>query len=148
MNRFVAFLLILIPCYSFSQGFITAKDITVDFTGFVRNDFILDTRKNVDACDHLLEFFPQKPEYDSNGEDLNAQASAHLLNTFSRFGTRFSGLELGKATVAGYIEVDFTGYSPTNGIRLRHAYTSFVWPKTTLLFGRAWHPTFIEKVYH
>jgi hypothetical protein len=30
---------------------------------------------------------------------------------------------------------------------LRHAYTSFAWPKTTLLFGRAWHPTFIEKVY-
>jgi len=147
MKRFVAFLLILFPCYSFSQGFITAKDITVGFTGFVRNDFILDTRKNVDACDHLLEFFPQKPEYDSNGEDLNAQASAHFLNTFSRIGTRFSGLEVGSAKVSGYIEVDFTGGSLTPTLRLRHANTQFVWPSSKLLVGRAWHPTFIEKVY-
>jgi hypothetical protein len=130
-----------------AQGFLTSKNIKIDFSGFVRNDFIFDSRKNVCACDHLLEFFPYEPVYDDNGEDINAQPNAHFLNTFSRFGTRFSGLELGKATVTGYVEIDFTGYSPTNGIRLRHAYTSFAWPKTTLLFGRAWHPTFIEKVY-
>jgi hypothetical protein len=147
MKHIVAILFIFTSSYAFSQGFITTKDIKVDFTGFVRNDFILDTRKNVDACDHLLEFFPQKPEFDSNGEDLNARASAHFLNTFSRIGTRFSGLELGKAKVSGYIEFDFTGGSLTPTLRLRHANTQFVWPSSKLLVGRAWHPTFIEKVY-
>lgn len=147
MKHFIAFLFIFSSFYAFSQGFITAKDVKVDFTGFVRNDFILDTRKNVDACDHLLEFFPQKPQFDSNGEDLNARGSAHFLNTFSRIGTRFSGLELGKAKVSGYIEFDFTGGSLTPTLRLRHANTQFIWPSSKLLVGRAWHPTFIEKVY-
>jgi hypothetical protein len=140
-------LLLITTISSYSQGFLSSKNIKVDFSGFVRNDFIFDSRKNICACDHLLEFFPYEPVYDNNGEDIYAQPNAHFLNTFSRFGTRFSGLEMGNATVSAYVEVDFTGFSETNGLRLRHAYTSFVWPKTTLLFGRAWHPTFIEKVY-
>ena len=143
---FPAFL-IMISSYCYSQGFVTAKNVQVDFSGFVRNDFFIDTRNNICACDHLLEFYPYKPVYDANGDDINARASAHLLNTFSRFGTRFSGLEIGKAKISAYVEADFTGFSETNGLRLRHAYTSFAWQKTTLLFGRAWHPTFIEKVY-
>lgn len=132
---------------SFSQGFLTSKNIKVELSGFIRNDFIFDTRENVDACDHLLELFPQKPVYDSNGSDINEHPSAEFLNTFSRLGTRFSGLEFGKSQVGGYIEVDFTGGSSTNSLRFRHAYTQFVWEKTKILFGRTWHPTFIEKVY-
>lgn len=132
---------------SFSQSFITAKNVKVDLSGFVRNDFIYDSRRNVDACDQLFELFPQKPVYDSNGEDINAQPSAKFLNTFSRIGTRFSGLEMGKAKIGALIEFDFTGGSMTPTIRLRHAYTQFVWPKTKLLFGKTWHPLFIEKVY-
>lgn len=147
MKTILPVLLVFISVTAYSQGFFTAKNIEVGFSGFVRNDFILDSRKNVCACDHLLEFYPYEPVYDENGEDINAQPNAHFLNTFSRFGTRFTGLEMGNATVSAYVEVDFTGYSATNGLRLRHAYTSFAWPKTTLLFGRAWHPTFIEKVY-
>lgn len=147
MKTILPVLLVFISVTAYSQGFFTAKNIEVGFSGFVRNDFILDSRKNVCACDHLLEFYPYEPVYDENGEDINAQPNAHFLNTFSRFGTRFTGLEMGNATVSAYVEVDFTGYSATNGLRLRHAYTSFAWPKTTLLFGRTWHPTFIEKVY-
>ncbi|MFW6371568.1 MAG: hypothetical protein ACOC10_10240 [Bacteroidota bacterium] len=147
MKNILTVLCIFISLVTYSQGFLTSKNIKVDFSGFVRNDFIVDSRKNVCACDHLLEFYPVRPEYDVNGEDINNVANAHLLNTFSRIGTRFSGLKLGKALVSAYIEVDFTGFNATNGIRLRHAYTNFTFPKSTLLFGRTWHPTFIEKVY-
>lgn len=147
MKRLFAILLVLSSFNVYSQGFVTAKDIHVDLTGFVRNDFIIDTRRNVDACDHLLEMFPKKPEYDANGEDINAQPSAHFLNIFTRFGTRFSGVEIGSAKIGAYVEVDFTGGTATNSLRFRHAYTQFDWTKTKLLFGRTWHPTFIEKVY-
>ncbi|NQU86082.1 MAG: hypothetical protein HQ541_10005 [Mariniphaga sp.] len=147
MKKIVSILFIFISIAGYSQGFLTSKNIKVDLSGFVRNDFILDSRKNVDACDHLLELFPQRPVYDSNHEDINAQPSAHLLNIFTRFGTRFSGLEIGKAKVGAYVEVDFTGGSATNSLRFRHAYTQFTWEKTKILFGRTWHPTFIEKVY-
>ncbi len=147
MKKLLVIICSFIPIITHAQGFLTSKNIKVDFSGFVRNDFILDSRRNVCACDHLLEFYPYKPEYDQNGEDINKVANAHFLNTFSRVGSRFSGLVLGKAVVSAYIEADFTGFNETNGIRLRHAYTSFSFSKSTLLFGRAWHPTFIEKVY-
>ena len=147
MKLFLSAFLIFLSSATFAQGFLTLKNIKMDFTGFVRNDFILDTRKNVQACDHLLEFFPDRAVYDQNGDDINAQPSAHLLNTFTRFGTRFTGLNMGNAKLGGYVEVDFTGSTATNSLRLRHAYTNIVWPKTVLLIGRTWHPTFIEKVY-
>lgn len=148
MKKIIVFaVLIVLSLNSFSQGFVTAKNVKVDFSGFVRNDFIYDSRRNVDACDHLLDFFPQKPDYDKNGDDINAQGTAQFLNTFSRIGTKFSGLEMGKSKISGYIEYDFTGGSYTPTIRLRHAYTKFDWEKASLLFGRAWHPAFIEKVY-
>lgn len=147
MKRILPFLLLLISFTSFSQGFFTAKNIKVELSGFVRNDFIFDTRRNLDACDGLLEFMPMAPDYDTNGKDINAQPSAQFLNTFTRFGTGLSGLEMGKAKVGAYVEVDFTGGTATNSIRFRHAYTQFVWPKSTLLFGRTWHPAFIEKVF-
>jgi hypothetical protein len=85
--------------------------------------------------------------YDSNGEDINAKSSAQFLNTFSRIGTKLSGLEMGKTKISGYIEFDFTGGSMTPTVRLRHAYTKIVWPKSNLMVGRTWHPLFIEKVY-
>ncbi len=147
MKRIVVLFMLVYSLNAYSQGFLSSKNVKIDFTGFVRNDLIYDSRRNVDACDHLLDFFPQKPSYDKNGEDINAVGTAQFLNTFSRFGTRFTGLEMGKAKVGAYVEYDFTGGSLTPTLRLRHAYTQFEWPKSKLLFGRAWHPTFIEKVY-
>ncbi len=148
MKRIIFFLM-LIPAsfHSFSQGFITAKNVKVDLSGFVRNDFIFDSRRNLDACDHLLDMYPLKPVYDTNGKDINAQPSAQLLNTFSRIGTSFTGLEMGKSKISGFIEIDFTAGSQVPALRLRHAYTLVEWPKSKLLVGRTWHPTFIEKVF-
>ncbi len=131
----------------YAQDFLTKKGMNLEISGFVRNDFIFDSRENIDACDHLLVILPKKPFYDSNGEDIFAHPSAHFLNTFTRFGSRLSGLELGNAKVSAYVEVDFTGGTVTNSLRFRHAYTLFEWERTKLLFGRTWHPTFIEKVY-
>jgi hypothetical protein len=148
MNRIILLFLTLTCSYqAFSQGFVTAKNVKVDLSGFVRNDFIYDSRRNLDACDHLLEIYPLKPLYDSNGEDINAQPTAQFLNTFSRLGFGFSGLEMGKTKINAFIEIDFTGGIETPTLRLRHAYTLINWPKSKLLVGRTWHPTFIEKVY-
>ena len=147
MKKILSLLFVVLTLNVYSQGFLTSQNIKVEFTGFVRNDFIYDSHRNVDACDHLLDFFPTKPEYDVNGKDINAVGSAQFLNTFSRIGTRFTGLELGKAKIGGYIEFDFTGGSMTPTVRLRQAYTQIEWQKSKLLIGRAWHPLFVEKVY-
>ncbi len=147
MKKIIIFLTLTLSLNAKSQNFLSVKDINFTLKGFVRNDFIFDTRRNVDACDHLFEIFPDKPFFDENGKDINAQPSAQFLNTFTRFGTGFSGLEMGNAKVDAYVEVDFTGGDATNSLRLRHVYTQFVWPKSKLLFGRTWHPLFIEKVF-
>ncbi len=140
-------LCIFLSLTGYSQGFLSSKNIQVDLSGFVRNDFIFDARRNLGAADDLFELYPLKPDYDENGKDLNAVSSAKFLNTFSRFGARFSGLEMGKAKISGFIEFDFTGGSQTPNLRLRHANTQIEWSKSKLLIGRAWHPLFIEKVY-
>ena len=146
-KKYLFFLFVIVSYQGFSEGFLTEKKIKVDLAGFVRNDFIFDSRRNLDACDHLLELYPLAPEYDSNGEDINAKSSAQFLNTFSRIGTKISGLEMGKTKISAFIEFDFTGGSMTPTVRLRHAFTKIVWPKSQLMIGRTWHPTFIEKVY-
>jgi hypothetical protein len=126
---------------------LTEKKLNLSFSGFVRNDIIIDSRHNVDGIEELFTYWPQKPDYDAYGKDITSHASAKMLNIFTRFGTRFSGLEFGKAKASAYVEVDFTGNTSTNSLRLRHVYTLFDWPKTTVLFGNTWHPTFIEKVF-
>lgn len=147
MKKLLIVILVISSFGVYSQEFLTKKGMKLELSGFVRNDFIIDTHENMQACDHLLEIFPKKPFYDSQGEDIYAHPSAHFLNIFTRFGTRFTGLEMGNAKVSAYVEVDFTGGTATNSLRFRHAYTRFDWEKTSLLFGRTWHPTFIEKVY-
>lgn len=147
MQKLLIVLLVFASVSAGAQEFLTKRGMKMEISGFVRNDFIFDTRANVDACDHLLEIFPKAPEFDENGKDINAQPSAKFLNTFSRLGTRFAGLELLNAKVSAYIEVDFTGGTVTNSLRLRHAYTRFDWEQSSLLVGRTWHPTFIEQVY-
>lgn len=129
------------------QGVTTEKGLNLSFSGFVKNDFIYDTRRNVEAVDGLYTLWPLKPQYDANGIDINAQPSARMFSIATRFATRLSGIELGNVKFGAYVEIDFTGGDPANSIRLRHTYTTFTWPKTQLLFGRTWHPTFIEKVF-
>lgn len=145
----ITFIVMLISASfnAFPQGFVTAKNVKVDLSGFVRNDFIYDSRRNIDACDHLLDMYPLSPAFDENGEDINKQPSVQLLNTFSRIGTSFTGLEMGKSKISGFIEIDFTAGSQLPAVRLRHVYTLVEWPKSKLLVGRTWHPTFIEKVF-
>lgn len=147
MKKIVSILFILISFSGYTQGFLSSQNIKVDLSGFVRNDFIFDARRNLGACDDLFEIYPLKPNLDQNGDDLNAVPSAKFLNTFSRLGARFTGLEMGKAKISGYIEFDFTGGSMTPTLRLRHANTQIEWEKSKLLIGRAWHPMFVEKVY-
>jgi hypothetical protein len=147
MKKILFFCLVIFAIPSFAQTILTEKKVTLGFSGFVKNDFIVDTRRNLEAVDGLYTLWPLKPSLDANGKDINAQPSARMFCISTRFATRLSGLELGKSKVGAYVELDFTGGDAANSVRFRHAYTTFTWPKTTILFGRTWHPTFIEKVF-
>lgn len=141
--------LMLLPAgYSLmAQTVPTERKMNLSFSGFVKNDFITDTRQNAEAVDGLYTLWPLKPEWDAEGKDINAQPSARMFNISTRFSARLSGWEMGNVRGSAYVEVDFTGGDAANSLRLRHAYTRFDWKKSSLLFGRTWHPTFIEKVF-
>lgn len=147
MKKAITIVLQLFVISVFGQGITTEKGLNLSFSGFVKNDFIIDTRRNVEAVDGLYTLWPLKPQFDYNGSDINAQPSVRMFSIATRFGTRLSGIELGEMKIGAYVEFDFTGGDAANSIRLRHTYTTFSWPKTQLLFGRTWHPTFIEKVF-
>lgn len=148
MSRiFFLFLIFLLVSPVSAQEIQTAKGIKIGFSGFVKNDFIVDSRRNEESIDGLYTLWPKKPEYDANGNDLNAKSSVRMLSISSRIGARFSGLQIGDTRISAYIEFDFTGGDAANSVRLRHAYTAFEKEKWQILFGRTWHPTFIEKVF-
>lgn len=147
MKFFLLSFLVFTTFTAFSQNVLTEKKLNISFSGFLKNDFLFDSRKNVEAVDGLYTLWPSAPSYDANGADINAKASIRMLNITTRFATRLTGIQIGEAKIIGYIEVDFSGGSTTNSLRFRHGYTSINWPKTQLLFGRTWHPTYVEKVY-
>ena len=147
MKRILLLMILSGAFKSSGQGITTERGLNLSFTGFIKNDIIVDSRRNVEAVDGLYTLWPLKPSFDSAGKDINATPSARMFSISSRFATRLSGLEAGSARIGAYLELDFTGGDPANSIRLRHAYTSFTWLKTHIIFGRTWHPTFIEKVF-
>lgn len=140
-------LLVLMPWNTPGRDITTERGLNLSFTGFVKNDILFDTRRNVEAVDGLYTLWPVKPHYDANGKDIHAVPSIRMFSIATRFATRISGLEAGNAKIGAYVELDFTGGDVANSVRLRHAYTCFDWPKTQLIIGRTWHPTFIEKVF-
>jgi hypothetical protein len=117
-----------------------ANSLKLTIGGFVRNDFLFDSRKTSEAVEGLFTLYPLPVSGDARGEDINAQPSANLLAISSRFITRFFGPSVFGAKSQGYIEFDFTGTSNTNSTRLRQAYVMLNWKNSDLYLGRTWHP--------
>ncbi|MDR3093586.1 MAG: hypothetical protein LBU62_02940, partial [Bacteroidales bacterium] len=141
-----AILLIAIQCVWLTNAFSRNDTIQLSrafglqLSGFVRGDYLYDTRQGGEAVEGLFLFYPAKPLLDENGQDINATPKSNLSTISSRLSMRVFAPEVFRAKSSAYIEVDFTGTSNTNGIRLRHAYINLAWNKSSLLIGRTWHP--------
>lgn len=118
------------------------NDLDLDFYGFVRNEFFIDSYKSIDGAHEQFYIIPNYVGKDANGKDINEQTSANLTAITTRMGVRISGPELFGAKTAGNIEFDFGGIIKTEPslIRIRHAYNTFTWKKSKLLVGQTWHP--------
>lgn len=111
-------------------------------TGFVRADAIFDSRQVVEAREGFLLFYPKKPLFDPNGEDVNAQPTFNQYAMTTRLTAKATGPDVLGAGIQAVIEGDFTGASnaENNSFRLRHAYISMQWKKTRMIAGQYWHP--------
>jgi hypothetical protein len=114
MKRGIFILLIVfISISAQGQQILTEKKVNLSFSGFVKNDFIVDTRRNLEAVDGLYTLWPLKPSFDANGEDINAQPSARMFCISTRFATRLSGLMWSWTSPAVMQPTAFVSVMPT-----------------------------------
>jgi hypothetical protein len=130
-----------------------AKDWGVNFYGFIRTDYIWDTRKCAQVREEQLNLYPLDEVLDANGEDINAVGQSNFLSITSRLGVKVKGPDVWGAKISGTLEGDFFGNTETATtstiglFRLRHAYVSMDWSQTSLTMGQTWYPTFIPEVF-
>jgi hypothetical protein len=129
------------------------NDYNVSIYGFVRTDYIFDSRKSAMAREDQLNLYPLDVVNDANGKDINAASQSNFLSVTSRLGVKAKGPDVWGAKMSGTLEGDFFGNfesasANTIGLfRLRHAYVSMDWSKTSLTLGQTWYPTFIPEVF-
>lgn len=127
----------------------TEKEWEVSFNGFVRTDYIFDSRKSAATREDQLNLYPLDEALDANGKDLNAVNQSNFLSLTTRAGVKVKGPNVWGAKMSGTIEGDFYGNTETSIglLRLRHAYVNMDWSKTSLTMGQTWYPTFIPEVF-
>lgn len=146
----ILFLLLLSYAYAgWAQNPTQEKEWEVKPYGFVRTDFIFDSRKSANVRELNLNLYPLDVEKDANGDDKNAVSGSNFLSVVSRLGVKAKGPDVWGAKVSGTLEGDFFGnFEGSIGLfRLRHAFAGLEWQKTTLTIGQTWYPTFIPEVF-
>ncbi len=125
------------------------NDYNVSLYGFVRTDYIFDSRKSAMAREDQLNLYPLDVVNDANGKDINAASQSNFLSVTSRLGVKVKGPDVWGAKMSGTLEGDFYANVEANvgSLRLRHAYVNMDWSKTSLTLGQTWYPTFIPEVF-
>jgi hypothetical protein len=125
------------------------SDFGIKFSGFVKNDFIFDSRQTVSAREGHFLLWPAAELPDFDDKDINAKANFNFLAIQTRLKGTISGPDVLGAKTSAVIEGAFFGHSNSdvNGFRLRHAFGKLNWKNTELLFGQYWHPMFITGCF-
>ncbi len=130
------------------------KEWDVSMYGFIRTDYIWDTRKSVQVRELNLNLYPMDESLlttDGN-KDQNAVGQSNFLSVVSRLGTKVKGPNVWGAKMNGTLEGDFFGNtegtpSSIGLFRLRHAFVNMDWAKSSLTVGQTWYPAFVPEVF-
>jgi hypothetical protein len=125
------------------------KEWDVNFYGFIRTDYIWDTRKSAQVRESNLNLYPSDEVLDTNGKDINKAGASNFLSVVSRLGVKVKGPNVWGAKTTGTLEGDFFGNTESSiGLfRIRHAHVNLDWSKTSLVLGQTWYPSFIPEVF-
>lgn len=149
MKKSIAVLSFLIlGAMLYAQGQTGTSPFGIKFSGYIKNDFILDTRQSVTIREGHFLLWPE-PELMMQGVDVNKNLNFNFLAVQTRVSAAITGPDAFGAKTSGTIEGEFFGTSDAdiNGFRLRHAFLKLSWEKTELLFGQYWHPMFITDCF-
>jgi len=147
MKYFSLVFILLFPFYTQAQKK-KESAVKLKLSGFVKTDYIFDTRQNAEAREGFYIAYPKPIVLDANGIDINDFASASQYAMTTRLGLTATGPEILQAKSKAYIETDFTGPSnmQNNALRLRHAYIRLDWENTSFLMGQYWHPLDVPEM--
>jgi hypothetical protein len=148
MVRRVHFVFLIGLCLS---GLLLAEgnSFGIRFSGFVKTDAIWDTRQTVTARDGHYLLYPAAPKMDANDDDINDGVNFNILAIQTRLKGAITGPDAFGAKTGGLIEGAFFGTTndDINGFRLRHAFLTLVWEKSSVLIGQFWHPMFVTNCF-
>ncbi|MBL4746429.1 MAG: hypothetical protein JKY08_08670 [Flavobacteriaceae bacterium] len=124
------------------------KKVSVKFSGFVKVDYMFDSRQTVNAREGHFLLFPASEKI-INGKDINDQANFNILAVQTRLRAKFSGPDFFGMETSGMVEGAFFGHtnSDINGFRLRHAFIKLSNDAVNIFLGQYWHPMFVTAVY-
>lgn len=133
------------------------KEWDISFYGFIRTDYMYDSRQNSYVRELNLNLYPLDIKLDANGNDINGSDASNFLSITTRVGTKIIGPKVWGAKITGQIEGDFFGNTELNKssagsgsiglFRVRHAFANLDWEKTSLTLGQTWYPSFITDVF-
>lgn len=83
------------------------KEWDVNLYGFIRTDYIFDTRKSAQVREYNLNLYPLDEQLDTNGDDINAAEASNFLSIVSRLGVKVKGPNVWGAKMTGVLEGDF-----------------------------------------
>lgn len=122
--------------------------VTFQFGGRVDLMLMSDSRDNIDSRNGTQYLFPNKPVYNSKGEDINAQGQLRFSVAPTRLHFAATATNVLGATARGYVEIDFMGVSDNvlSTIRMRHAYMTLKWRNRSILLGQTSHLTMVDEI--
>ena len=87
-----------------------ANDYGISWYGFLRTDYIWDTRKSASVREDQLNLYPLDKSINAgDGNDANAVGQSNFLSVVSRLGVKVKGPDVWGAKVSGTLEADFFG---------------------------------------
>jgi hypothetical protein len=122
----------------------------VSFSGFVKSEYIYDSRQIVGAREGNLYLYPAfDPDPDSDDDAVDAD-NLLFFPFFSRLRISIDDLpEALGAEVTGFFETDFygPGNATLNTLRIRRLFAKMAWENREVLFGMEWSPLFTIAVF-
>ncbi|MBS9774067.1 MAG: hypothetical protein KGV59_02765 [Tenacibaculum sp.] len=130
-------------------GFTQDKQSPISWGGYVKADYIMDTRNVSAARNGNYLQYPQPEVLDANGKDINSRVSFQGYAVEARLAATVKGPKFFGMDAKGYIEGDFFGVnnSETNGFHLRHAYVQLDSKNVEIKMGQYWHPSSVMEVF-
>lgn len=144
----VVLITLLAMAFGYSQSSDSDKKVGINWSGFVKTDFMYDTRQVVNAREGHFNILPAS-ENIVGGKDLNDQSNFNILSIQTRLKAVISGPDFFGMKTSGAIEAAFFGNSDASvgELRLRHAFVQLSNDKIEILMGQYWHPMFVTAVF-